>query len=120
MSTQDTTHGPLFVTVSMLADVRACSEQVDLFRSLFPTGVVVSRQTCLSVADQFDWSWAAENLLSQPTRAEYEKVDQPTRAEYEKVDQPTRAEYQKVCAGAFAEAAIAHGFAESFSAVSPS
>jgi hypothetical protein len=62
MSTQDTTHEPLFLTASMLADVRACSKQVELFRSLFPTGV---------------------------------------------------------CAGAFAEAAIAHGFAESFSMVSP-
>ena len=43
------------------------------------------------------------NILTQPARAEYEKINQPARAEYEKIKQPAWAEYEKITQSAWAE-----------------
>jgi len=43
------------------------------------------------------------NILTQPARAEYEKIEQPARAEYEKIKQPAWAEYEKITQSAWAE-----------------
>ena len=52
-------------------------------------------------AGEFSEIGVAEGLLTQPARAEYEKVEQPARAEYEKVKQSAWAEYKKVKQSAF-------------------
>jgi len=58
----------------LLSDLRAagaCADQVALFEARFGDGVDVTEALCLSVADLFDWSWAADYLLPAPARAEY-------------------------------------------------
>lgn len=129
---------PPHITADLL--VGACSDQVRLFRRLYPDGVDISVEACLAVADQFDWEWAAEYLLSQPARAEYDRAQQaawaayqrarhaawwaeyekPAFAEYKRVERPARAEqaalaeYQRVRRAAWAEyeRGCARGFAE--------
>jgi hypothetical protein len=64
---------------------RACSDYRNVFRDLFPDGVEVSVPMAVRFADQFDWDWAAENLLSAAASTEYDKVRAPAYAEYEKV-----------------------------------
>jgi hypothetical protein len=43
------------------------------------------------------------SILTQPARAEYEKIKQSAWAEYKKIEQPARAEYEKIKQSAWAE-----------------
>lgn len=65
---------PKKITKRMLQLKGACASQVALFAELFPKGCEVTVEACLSVADKFDWHWAAHNLLSAPALADYERV----------------------------------------------
>ena len=92
--------------VQTLIDKGACYAQVELFRAKFGESVRVTQRLCVSVADAFDWNWAAGHLLSKPAWAEYERVTAPAwrvwapaRAEYERV----WAEYGRVTARTFAK-----------------
>ena len=71
--------------LSTLIAKRACSEQVERFRSTFGESVEITPELCLSVADKFDWDWAAWRLLSAPAHAEYDRVRAPAWAEYDRV-----------------------------------
>ena len=62
-----------------------CAQQRALFRKLFGTSVEVTEALAVEHADSFDWTWAANKLLSAPARAEYEKVRAAAWAEYDKV-----------------------------------
>ncbi len=87
-----------------LSDLKgACVAQRALFKEHFGTGGEVTLSKVLSVADVFDWSWAAEHLLSPSTLAECEKARATAWAEYNKVRATAWAEYNKVCAPAWAE-----------------
>jgi hypothetical protein len=103
--------------LSQLIAAKACQSQVDKFRARFGESVEVTRELCESVASEFDFDWAAANLLSAPARAEYERVTAPAQADYERVTAPAwaeyarvrapaRAEYERVRAAAFADAYI--------------
>ena len=81
----------------------ACINQRDLFRKRWGDSVEVTVALCQSVADQVDWAWAGEHLLTAPARAEYERVTAPAWAEYERVTAPARAEYERGTAAAWAE-----------------
>ena len=91
------------VTVTLLKRKGACSEQVALFKELFPKGVEITEEVCVGVADKFNWNWAAENLLSVPAYAEYQRVTVPAYAEYQRVRAPAYAEYERVTAPADAK-----------------
>ena len=91
------------ITARMLQAKGACTDQVTLFRTLFPKGGTVTRAMCIKYAQDFDFEWAAWNLLSAPARAEYQRVQAPARAEYERVTDAARAEYERVQAPALAE-----------------
>ena len=79
----------------------ACASQVDLFKEIFPKGVVITEALCVEHADKFDWIWAALNLLSKEAKAECERVTAPACAEYERVHASAYAEYKRVRASAF-------------------
>ena len=53
----------MFLTAAILKSKRACVNQLALFSATFPEGVEVTPEVCVSVADKFDWNWAAANLL---------------------------------------------------------
>ena len=58
------------LTLQTLINKGACSSQVELFRSMFGKQVRVTQKLCASVADKFDFRWAASHLLSAPAWAE--------------------------------------------------
>ena len=89
------------ITAALLKRKRACSSQVALFEELFPNDVEVTEAVCVSVADKFNWDWAAQNLLSASASAEYERVCAPASAEYERVRASASAEYERVTAQTF-------------------
>src|SRR5882757_8417376 len=91
------------ITLADLDEAGACQSQRREFDRLFPEGVEVTPDLCEKYSDVFDWSWAAENLLSPSAWAEYEKVTASALAEYEKVTEPAWAEFDKVTASAWAE-----------------
>ena len=72
------------ITLRHLKLKGACSEQVALFQKHFGQGGEVTLEKCLSVADVFDWSWAARNLLSPAADTEYERAKASALAEYER------------------------------------
>lgn len=62
----------MFLTDKILRAKRACADQRELFNEQFPGGVEVTEDVCVSVADKFDWYWAAGHLLPAPLRADYD------------------------------------------------
>ena len=91
------------ITKRLLQIKGACASQVALFAETFPHGTEITEAVCLAVADKFDWDWAAQNLLSPESYAEYERVRAQADAEYQRVRAQAYAEYQRVCAQADAE-----------------
>jgi len=78
-------------------------------------GVEVTEELCVAHAQEFDWRWAREQLLTEEQQAEYRAVQQPAYAvydaveqsawaAYEAVQQPAWDAYQEACAVAFARA----------------
>lgn len=68
------------ITVKMLQDVGACDEQIKLFNRMFPgrkhpTGVLVTIKGCRAVAEKFQWSWAAHQLLPSKGYAMYKRLN---------------------------------------------
>ena len=61
----------------------ACPKQVALFRKHFPRGGTVTLAKVLSVAEVFNWDWAAGRLLTPSNQAEYQRAIAPALAEAE-------------------------------------
>ena len=91
------------ITKRLLQSKGACASQVALFAETFPHGTEITEAVCLAVADKFDWDWAAQNLLSPESYAEYQRVCAPADAEHQRVCAPAYAEYRRVRAPADAE-----------------
>ncbi len=62
------------ITIEQLKDFDACEDQRDLFAKHFGTEVEITEVLCAEVAGIFDWGWAAENLLSNEGRVEWERA----------------------------------------------
>ena len=92
------------ITSRLLKLKGACSEQVELFKSLGGDTKPLTLELCLEHADKFDWSWAAQYLLSPAAYAEYDRVRAAAYAEYDRVRAAARAEYDRVAAAAFFKA----------------
>ena len=86
-----------------LIDLRACDEQVELFRAKFGESVDITPELCESVASEFDFDWAARNLLPPAALAEFKRVTDAAYAEYRRVRDTAYAEYKRVTAPAYAE-----------------
>jgi hypothetical protein len=61
----------MMVTYRMLVSKGACVAQRDKFCQLYPNGVIITRELCVKHATDFDWNWAARNLLSGSARDAY-------------------------------------------------
>jgi hypothetical protein len=64
----------MIITVKMLKSKDACFSQVKLFQDLFGDAVEVTRELCLKHASDFDFNWAAMNLLNTSARRAYEEA----------------------------------------------
>jgi len=71
------------LTVETLVKAKACTSQVKLFMEIFPEGAEVSEDIAVSVADKFDWKWAADNLLSSEGCEAYEEAEAFLWKDYE-------------------------------------
>jgi hypothetical protein len=91
------------ITSKLLRAKRACKAQVDLFKALGGDTLELTEALCVKHASEFDWAWAADNLLSAPAWAEYDRVRASAGAEYDRVVAPARAEYDRVVAPASAK-----------------
>ena len=117
---------PGMVTSRFLVKLKACEDQLDLFKKVFPRGAELSEADVVKAAKAgLSLGWLAEHTLSGPALAEYdkargpalaeykkargrawakyEKACGPARAKYEKVRGPARAEFEKACGPALAE-----------------
>lgn len=62
----------VMMTVDLLQALGSCGGYVDTFRhrfpeSNYPDGVEITPEVCVANADGFDWSWAAEVMLTPPS-----------------------------------------------------
>lgn len=83
------------ITLKMLEG--ACEPQRDLFSELFGEEVELTLELCIEHAAEFDWYWAAQNLLSPKSTAEYDNAISTARAAYKKAS----AAYNKALAAAY-------------------
>ena len=65
------------LTIKTLQEHGACSDQVELFRSLFGESVELTEALAIEHGDKFDIAWCADNLLKAPALAEYRRVIAP-------------------------------------------
>jgi hypothetical protein len=79
----------------------ACKDQVSLFRDRFGNSVEVTEALCLSVARNFDFIWAAQNLLTPTAFAEYRRAVMPVWAAYTRDRPPAPTELECAKAAAF-------------------
>jgi hypothetical protein len=93
----------MFITYEILKAKGACEGQALRFKALFPDGCTVTAALCGTHTSEFEWSWAAKNLLSPSARAEYMRARAPAWAGYERACAPAWAEYEQACAPALAE-----------------
>jgi len=73
------------ITARLLRSKGACDKQVQKFHALWPRGVRPTLELAAEHASTFDWSWAAQHLLSALASAEYNRVKAPAWAEYQRV-----------------------------------
>ena len=82
------------ITSALLRAKGACADQRRTFAELFPDGVEITEAICLSVANKFDWGWAAASLLPAPMDADYKAKCAPLYADYEAKCAPLDADYK--------------------------
>ena len=82
----------------------ACTRQVELFHQLFGDRCTVSVDLCVAHAAQFDWSWAAQKLLSAPAYRAYDEAYATARKAYDEAIAPAC----KACDEAYATACKAY------------
>ena len=92
------------LTVETLKSKKACQPQIDLFRSLFGDSVEVTEELCVKHAQDFNWDWAADTLLSESAREDYYKATGPALKVYNKATAPALKVYIKATASAWARA----------------
>jgi hypothetical protein len=102
--------------IKQLTDQSACKDQVDLFRTMFGESVNVTQKLCVSVADKFDFEWAASHLLTPSALADYERAKASAQADWERAVAPARADYRRAKGSAQAdyERARAKAFAKAY------
>jgi len=62
------------LTSRQLCRAGACQQQVRRFRRMFGTQVEVTPELAASAASEYDWVWAAENLLNATAWKAYEEA----------------------------------------------
>ena len=63
------------ISVAKLRKLGACQLQVDKFNKIFGNKpVAVTVELCVAHAQDFNWDWAANNLLTAPAKTEYDRA----------------------------------------------
>ena len=62
------------LTAKLLESKGACPNQVALFRERFGESVQVTEELCVAVDTEFNWDWAATNLLSARAQKAYSEA----------------------------------------------
>jgi len=91
------------ITLEMLRAKDACKYALEEFQRRFGERVTVTEDLAASVAEVFDWNWAARALLSPAGRTKYASMRYPAWTEYLRVRDTAWAEYRRVCDQARAE-----------------
>ena len=86
------------ITIDMLYALDACQTEVSRFIRLFGQSVEVTPEACAAVAGQFNWGWAAFNLLPSPLWDEYARQHAPLWHEYVRQCNPLWDEHNRQCA----------------------
>ena len=73
---------PSTITLAQLSD--ACRAQRDLFKQTFGGQVHLTLELAEKHAADFDFDWAAQNLLPRVLLSEYKRQEAPILAEYER------------------------------------
>jgi hypothetical protein len=81
----------------------ACADQLRLFEEMFGQSVDVTRDLCVSVADKFNFTWAARELLTAPALADYERATATAWPDYERATATAWADYGRATATAWAD-----------------
>jgi len=98
----------MYITVEMLREYGACSNQLDTFENEWPTGVEVTGETCLRAVELgLDVEWAAINLLPAPhweayqkaTDSHWEAYEKATDSHWEAYLKSKAIEFAKICEG---------------------
>jgi hypothetical protein len=55
--------GEVLVTSTTLERLGSCSTYVSRFQEFWPEGTVITKQLCVEHYDNFEWAWAAQQLL---------------------------------------------------------
>jgi len=96
------------ITIAQLKKLKACDDQVELFKATFGASAEVTLENCLIAAKvELDFDWAARNLLNPAQKAAYEAAKAQARAAYEAAEAPVRAAYEAAEASARAAYAAA-------------
>jgi cell division septum initiation protein DivIVA len=88
------------ITLDALKSAGACADALQHFAAEFGGSTPVTPALAGKYADQFDWAWAADHLLSAAARAEYETASAGARAEYDRAVALAQAKRNKVVAPA--------------------
>jgi hypothetical protein len=62
------------ITLQQLIDLGAPPDTLDKFKKLFGDSVEVTEALCLEYASDFNWDWAADNLLLGEAWEEFVRV----------------------------------------------
>jgi hypothetical protein len=84
---------PFVITADRLNELRACNEQLDIFKRHFGDSVEVTLAACIKYADQFDWNWATFRLLSKEAYKVFVALETEARRTCEVVVAPARRKY---------------------------
>lgn len=73
------------ITAEYLANMGACSPQVEHFQDLFGDSVELTVELAAKHATEFEWTWAADSLLSEAASEEFEHREHVIRLDYVRV-----------------------------------
>ena len=91
----------MFVTVELLDKLEACKVERNRFAELFPSGVELTRKLIVNHAQEFSWSWCAENLVGANSLAKFLQAIEPAQAAYKQAIMPVYAVYQQATEQAY-------------------
>lgn len=89
------------ISFDLLRSKNACADQLALFEKLGLDTIPTTETVCVENATNFDWLWAAKNLLSPAALEEFKAAIEPARVIFAKAIAPARAQYERAIAPAF-------------------
>ena len=81
------------ITLSQLKVAGACADALRRFATAFGESTPVTLALACKHADQFNWDWAADNLLSAAAQVEYDQAVKRAQVEFDQAVARARAEY---------------------------